>query len=345
MDLALSIFTFPHNETHQMRCTAYRYLFMFLNKQRKVNHDTLTSKVVSFLKDEMTRPLNNPILLELLDILLTFAPKEGKIALDKIRELNTDNTPPKKIHKTNIVIKDVFSDSQNVHNTTINNSCNTAVDRLYELAEKDINTLKVNFANDIKMNKWFILEHIEKILSQDNPNPIIAEIMSYFKTNIGVFGTKRITLETIFISLFIWINKNGKEHKAILYDRMIQEFESMHNKCSSGHMSRLINVIQGYTTDPKLCITISDIDRYTSIISNYINKQLQETTNEDVLNGICDHNEVYIKFIKSIVNDKIEEWSKEVSINEIHAIVNKHLYYDVYSDKPIKKRVSYCGIM
>ena len=43
--------------------------------------------------------------------------------------------------------------------------------------------------------------------------------------------------------------------------------------CTTGHLSRLINVLQGYTDDKKLSIVISDEQQIKAVIYNYLDTE------------------------------------------------------------------------
>jgi hypothetical protein len=93
-------------------------------------------------------------------------------------------------------------------------------------------------------------------------------------------------------------------------------------QCSTGHLARLVNVIQGFTEDEKLCIKISEKDRMNSIIRNFLTKELEKCTDENVIDGLLNKNIQYQEYIRKLILSKLNkdwvEWKKE----DVFEIVN-----------------------
>ena len=53
----------------------------------------------------------------------------------------------------------------------------------------------------------------------------------------------------------------------------------------------------GCTEDENLCIRISDLDQCNSVIRKYLNDSLRNCTDENIIEGMTDGSEIYIKFI------------------------------------------------
>lgn len=145
-------------------------------------------------------------------------------------------------------------------------------------------------------------------------------------------------LEDIFISLWMYIS--GHKYKNELIQRLYEEMIEMYNYCSSGLLSHLINVIQGYTDDPRYILTISIEDQCKGVIYNYLDKIIQDNYDNDdypfitsaIDNGIKNitpvEKEQYIKFVRERVNLKTKEWKVEYGndfISHVNPLVSKYL--------------------
>lgn len=87
------------------------------------------------------------------------------------------------------------------------------------------------------------------------------------------------------------------EHSKELKIRLLEEIISMAQYCSTGHLSRFINVIQGFTEDPALCITISDFAQIKSVVANVLQKILSSAP-EDVLDSMFEEDQtIFANFI------------------------------------------------
>ena len=172
--------------------------------------------------------------------------------------------PTIKIEKTS-----VYNDKQNVHNSKINKTVIQATENLYE-KYKNLFILSENEKDNFEY-KIEIIKNIEKYLIENytDKKEVVKYVLNYISESSSSFGNN-IKLQDIFISVWFFIleNKDKKE----LEKRLIQELSEMKGQCATGHVSRLINVFQGFTEDKNLQIQISNIDQYNSIVKNYLQK-------------------------------------------------------------------------
>lgn len=327
MQLARSVCQFPFEFNNAQRCIAYRYIYMYHDRQRGITRKYLTEKINELFNETINRPKPDmTCLFELADIMTTYEPKSSEALLNRLRELNAiinnkfeqeearrNANKPKKVETQVPLIlksKSVYSDSQNVHTTGINNSSLVAIERLYSLTEKDIQRIKTLNAERIRANQFFILELLETSLLQGNEDKreTIQATIKYMKTSVAVFGQNRRSLEDIFIALFIWIHKS-KDRKELM-KRLFEEMGAMEGYCNSGHMTRLLSVIQGFTDDPLLTIRISVKEQCKAVVEN-ITEKLKSCTNEAILDGIVEKNDEFTAYIKSIIAEQRPKWLTE----------------------------------
>lgn len=214
--------------------------------------------------------------------------------------------------------KTIYNDTQNVHTTEINNSVKIATKKLIDWYENYCNQIDktnqiIHNFNDIKN---YILSKTKEVDKTDLEN-----VFNRIENDISTFNIN-ITLKQVFIALFTWIQNN--EHKLELENILIHELLEAYGYCASGHLSRMINVLQGFSLDFE--IKISTYDQCNSVVTNYVNKKLQETTNEEIHDGMLTKSDKYINFIHSIINSKIDEWKTEYGdefINCIDKVLSK----------------------
>ena len=99
----------------------------------------------------------------------------------------------------------------------------------------------------------------------------------------------------------------------------MDELIDMSGKCSTGHLSRLLNVLQGYETDLKSKVTIDIKDEMYAKIKHLIEKDIMEQENMDELmeDMLSENKSIFIKFIKKVIDQNIFEIVNEYKNNNI----------------------------
>src|SRR3972149_10219204 len=168
----------------------------------------------------------------------------------------------------------VYSDSQNVHNKNINETVVKAgyylIADYYDAEDEmrnpvDPDVVKVELSELRPLSSELIERVIERI-------QIDVSRFSYSSTGKKE-DQEEYGMYKVFVSLWRFINKHI--YKDELKLRLIEEMVAMADYCSTGHLSRFVNVIQGYTTDSKLIIKISDKDQLKSVIFGYLTKEME----------------------------------------------------------------------
>ena len=202
-------------------------------------------------------------------------------ATNVIRELGELYTQNKK--------STIYTNSQNVHDETINKN-------IINILRKLIQKVKITD----KRNSGEILEIIRNKYSHLEQNRM-DKIMSSLE-RIMIDNAKYEMLNLSDILLLVWeyiqsqeyigdnINQHQTKTKDELEIRLLQELEDMDQTCSTGHLSRILNVLSGYFTDNVVQITLKDqlrsniFARYTKLIKMLPENQ-QEKINEELMSN------------------------------------------------------------
>lgn len=344
LSLALSIYRFPEDHSHRPRLQilALRYLFQHRSKDRSrcPPLSELCNRCENlfdeFYEQEESRPHAN----ELADILGEFAPTYRNRLIDRLRleedekhlqwteYYDTEYKPNKKT---------VYSDSQNVHNSKVNKSVLRSAKNLYNMFKHILEPEVDNCNEEVRdrnlgRHKDDCLEQIQREFIQRHVkhSNLIRSSFKHIKTSVGTFGID-ISLQDTLLALYLWIQEH--ENKKELELRLIEELQEMKNMCSTGHLARLVNVMQGFTDNENLLVRIDNKDQYNAVIKQYLTKSLAECKDEEVLDGMMNGTKTFKMFIHRIINDKLLEWVDDYGkniLNYIPNVVNDYTKMEVF---------------
>lgn len=153
------------------------------------------------------------------------------------------------------------------------------------------------------------IQKIEDSLNQVDPeNTVhIHNVLDRVQYDVSMFGS--VTLFSVFTALWNYISQH--EHREELTRRLVEEIVAMDNYCSTGHLSRFLNVFQGFTDDPKLMITISTKDQMWSVISHHLNKKMEKADDKILDAMISDDKTIFLNFVKLSIAPQLKTWLKE----------------------------------
>jgi hypothetical protein len=188
-------------------------------------------------------------------------PANANIMLDEIRQMEQRilGIPLSKIKTT---IRTVYSDSQNVHNSDINRNCLNKV-----------NLLMREYASMEQITYESICRDI--CIKYRSSKTIVGEVIYFIKINTSHFGDGH-KLRDIFNAIcnYILILKNtNKEKYNNMIDNLHTEILSMHNYCATGHLTRLMNVFNGF--DERFTVYVADTDRNLALIKAYLDQYVK----------------------------------------------------------------------
>ena len=193
----------------------------------------------------------------------------------------------------------IYNDSQNVHNHEINNSVIKSSQNLVSSKESDVH---INIQEEFeKVCPDYYNQHREKI------NESITRLeneTTKFKDNIKI--------HVVYEKILSIISKS--KHKYELVKRLAEELVDMNQLCSTGHLSRLINVLQGFEDIPdKFKIKINPKDEIYANISTFITTEIQTSEDPDsLLMDMVSHDKLIIfPFLIDIMKLKYQELLQE----------------------------------
>jgi len=315
MALALTILRFPddYKSRPSIRTKALRYAFSHRAKHRLTNRDIDSISRIGVEMFEEFRQTNNlECMRETADIMTTFTGLNN--LLDRLRVMEEQPAHPQPNQQKELP-KSVYSDSQNVHNSKINQTVIKTLENLFRKYQHLIILTQIDGKNTDNKEKFDhkiqILNDIRGIFTSKYPDKkdIINISINYIKTSTAIFGTLELGMIDAFIALWFWITEH--EHQTDLEKRLLEEFQEMNGLCTTGHIARLMNVMQGFTNDETLSIRISDKDQCFAVIKQYLSKELQECDDEQVLEQMITGGEKYVKFIRKIIAKKLLSWQEE----------------------------------
>lgn len=201
--------------------------------------------VQSFLI-EMAKDVNTEIYYraECADILDRAGYNKGKeIGTQIIIELGELYTDNKK--------KTIYTNTQNVHDTNVTKQVIDTLRNLIKMTSTIRNSEEVyNCITDIKTHYLPTEEQL-----REKGDEIREELLKKRDNVIETF--QRIVIDTSRyeglpmseIMMLVWEKISISENKLELEKRLIDEMFEMHKTCSTGHLSRLINVLSGFYED------------------------------------------------------------------------------------------------
>lgn len=331
---AVDIFNGYTRYTKIHKVLGYRFLLEHGWKEPKMAPsrqqiiDKINQDVEDCWKRDETKE-SNSMLMDWVDLLMDYEPEEGKKLLEKLRarKMVANEYGPCQEGPTGTI----YADSQSAHDSAIKASVIRAATKLvrenyfYASSEEGIKR-KMALYQKIKNETVALVPGKEKEMD---------ELMERIEADNATYGENKIMCDQIFLSLYLWIEKQQEQGKNVsgVRQRLAEELLEMTHYCSSRILTGLINVMQGFADDPEYSMTISLRDQCKAVIYNYINKCLQECEDEEVLEGMLDYTPKYLKFVKDNINKKALEWKKEYGddwFELIKPVVNEYVKAVIY---------------
>lgn len=327
---ALNIFNFPEDYTVPMFVTALRYICQNSTQipfKFRLKKEEIINKTVDNIKKRMLEKRYWNDIIEIIDIFRSFIPEGVEVVRTTItnirNRLSTELERKAEINReieenTNKKIQTVYQDKQNVHNSVVNKSVLTSCENLYERYKFLI----------VSINKNEFADSIKKGLGKERK---VDHSIDYIRDSIAVFGKLRITLMDVLSAVWLYILES--KDKEELKGRLVEELTDMDGKCSTGHLARIINVIQGFTENEELKIKIGVLDQCKSVVRVYLERRLRECEDEKVLSGMVEGSEEYKIFIRGCIKDVVKEWGQTYGVDmldNIAGIVNEFCGTEIF---------------
>lgn len=260
--------------------------------------------------------------------------------------------------------KSVYDNSQNAHNSDITESVNDIIKSLIEEDKtekhkdnvellklqketKDSKESKESKSLDVKIKALLdkkittensIEELYSKIKKDVTEEKKLDKLMTVLNRLIlDTFKIHNYTLSDILIIIWKKIKTSNKFQE--LYKRLLEELIDMNSTCSTGHLTRLVNVLSGFDLLPEY-IKISYKDQLKSNVYGRLTARLKTENNNNktiILEAIASGEKEVIQEFIDDNKDLYDELYKEFVDGKY---MNKSDFDAVYN-KAIK---SYCGL-
>jgi hypothetical protein len=314
---AINIYNNPTEYSAYTRTLAYKFFLQNYSKIRSryaPPKNTVENKLVEWFYQLLTEAGDDKyeILVDLVDIIEMNIPTRAFEVLDVLRERDNEmmnlvdqpvpeyrpvitRRPPPPAKK----LKTVYTDSQSVHDSKINGSMKKAAIQLC----KDYHT----FGKTYSELEDIILNVKSYIQTSYGDSKFIDSAINRICTDNATFNMD-LCLYNIFVALW-WFIMNHSDNRFELEKRLVEELKEMSGLCATGHCSRLINVLQGFSD--KYVISISNSQQVNAVVNHYLNKKLQSCVDLGVIEGMTEGTDEFKNYIRKIVNEKWKEWIDE----------------------------------
>ena len=224
--------------------------------------------------------------------------------------------------------KSVYTNAENVHDKSINES-------VYKTLKTLIETVKPNPLYDF----GFIYDRVVDIIKEEpkEKQELILKAFSRILIDTGKYQGVKLTYVLSLIYTKICENKDKLE----MEKQLIEEIETMPGTCASGYLSRLINALSGFETGIDRPITISFESQLRSNIFGRLEAELKRMNVRDqtiIVEEMCNKKNTEKTFLMEFV----DTYGPKPELEE--EFVPKYLTKGIF-DTVYKACINeYCGI-
>jgi len=220
-------------------------------------------------------------------------------------------------------LKDIYSDSQNVHDSSINDSVWQSISVILEESPADDPEVssKINyFYNQMKRLSDPKIQTALQRLDTDNS--------VFTRQNKGV--TLHVTLRQLMDRVLVYIYHQPKDTQKELVQRAEEELQEMSGLCATGHLSRIVNILVGF--HPDVSIQITEEKRVRSLFTQLLQRYIMEDKKADqLLSELIAPRDLFISFMDTRQSHFIQEISKTSEISEEEAtLVLEKIWKEIY---------------
>ena len=291
---AIDSYSHPEDATLMKKIQSVRVLFENQGFCRYVpNHAQLRERLTNLLVEALNSPEHRQHIDECYDIALQVGCEIPILQVqDEIYRQHIIEAIGRRNKPMGTSLSEIARDSQNVHNTTVNNRVKEQVIKL--CADYPCpSTVPGRFMKILRQT-------LEKHKHWNDEN---RKALFFIQRTDGRFGIGH-TLFEILYAINSFIETRSDDDQKELYPILNQELTAMSGKCSSGHMSRLVNVVQGFSERYELARVI-DKSLIRNVVFGTLTKLMEEEckTNDELLVGIIERSDEYSAFIKKAYDE------------------------------------------
>lgn len=172
-------------------------------------------------------------------------------------------------------IKTVYSNSQNIHDQSVEESIRTFIELMMEdtsIRMQSYDSVHTQIGNAVRTRK----------LTPEQSHKAY-KALHRIKIDTATFTSYKVTIAEILIHVWLRIERYDEDTKQTLETRLIEELVDMGETCSSGHSGRIINVLSG--VEDKV-ISISFESQIASNIVGRINAKIKNIKDEAIKSSI-----------------------------------------------------------
>jgi leucine-rich repeat protein SHOC2 len=196
------------------------------------------------------------------------------------------------LQRDRIDYQKVYSDGQNVHNHSIQDSISGCIH--FIMTHKPI--IKTEQLSDFIIQNKYLSEPTKQLLFEYSDNPDLH----------SRFG---LSFSELLLNILSLIEDQHQENKEAIYSILNQEMTDSQCKCFTGRISRLVNCLNGF--DPNIIIQISNSEQIGNIIG-LIHRQLEDNGTYSIRN----HQDLVRKELieRGYDNKTIKEWVNAITV-------------------------------
>jgi hypothetical protein len=255
---------------------------------------------------------------ECADILYSIGRTEEAIyGMKKLQELGHMDQDLKKLT--------IYSNKQNVHDETINDSVKKIISALHKEYLKN--------STENMLGKCS-LEYLHKIFTDDIKIDDKEKIHSFFfRIMTDPTRFENLTLADIFMLVIFKIQTFDEGVKKEILKRLLEEINDSSETCHTGYVSRLANVLSGFVEGEDFNIKIDPKDEIRSAVFARLNTAISTLPiylREDVTTSLFGEDKTTFEEFLGIYGDNIrdeleKEYKDVLSIEEVHKFYEKSI--------------------
>lgn len=265
-----------------------------------VQHPLTPKKIKNMIVDKLTLAFNVAEIyqkMKIADIVLIVNPTVGNRMLNELRrEQGLDLDIPNFNHNN----PSVLTDTQNVHNSKVNENVNK-ITKIFVQNNPSKFTLEKVFEDPI-------FNHNE-----------LQEIYNRISIDTALFGGIRIS--QFFCSLYTYAQSHPL--KEDLFVRLKQEMLDMKKYCSTGYISRLVSVLVGFDDTEKQIYTIKicDFDEWVIKISYILKTKIE--SHPEAMDWMIDDDTRYLRLVVETVNKSLVNYP-DIDLKDVSEFIRKY---------------------
>ena len=217
------------------------------------------------------------------------------------------------LHKT------IYTNAQNVHSETIQESI-----------IKIIRSLRKEFSNikSVQTQKYTledIQKQLEDVMSKEEKRDLSP---FFFRVMTDPSRYERLSLADILILVYYKIQTFSDDIKQTCIKRLFEEVKETDNTCTTGYLSRIINVLSGFVEGEEFSMRIDPKDELRSAVFARVHakiRSLPDQLRNDILESVSGDD-------KSMFDEFIEYYSPEEELwNEYKEIMKEEDFKTIYN--------------